>query len=346
MPSIQTLTYDMNGKKYFSKVDIRDAFNQLELDEASKVLTTFVTPWGLYRYLRLNMGLCIASELFQEVLQAKLADLSNIKVAIDDILVFAETEQEHDLALDSLLTRLTELNLTCKLDKCLFKQPEMEFFGMHISADGIKPREAKVEDFRSALQPKEPKTLRSFLGLATYFSNRIPNLATTAECLRDLLRKGATYDWTETHSTAFESIKENLITKCLAHFDPQRKSQLWVDAGPTGTAAYIIQLDHNNVPYLVSCASRSFSKSESNYSQVEKEAFAALWGCEHYHIYLYGNEFDLYTDNRAVSIILDTDSESRRKTPVRLQLWRSRLTQYDFKTKLIKSEENIADYLS
>ena len=132
----------------------------------------------------------------------------------------------------------------------------------------------------------------------------------------------------------------------MAHFDPQRKSQLWVDAGPTGTAAYIIQLDHNNVPYLVSCASRSFSKSESNYSQVEKEAFAALWGCEHYHIYLYGNEFDLYTDNRAVSIILDTDSESRRKTPVRLQLWRSRLTQYDFKTKLIKSEENIADYLS
>ncbi len=48
MPSIQTLTYDLNGKKYFTKVDIRDAFNQLELDEASKVLTTFVTPSGGY----------------------------------------------------------------------------------------------------------------------------------------------------------------------------------------------------------------------------------------------------------------------------------------------------------
>ena len=125
-----------------------------------------------------------------------------------------------------------------------------------------------------------------------------------------------------------------------------RKTQLWVDAGPWGTAAYIIQLDENGIGYLVSCASRSFSKSERNYSQVEKEAFAAMWGCEHYHIYLYGGKFDLVTDNRAVSIIFDTSSESRARTPIRLQLWRSRLTQYDFKTKLVKSEENISDYLS
>ena len=105
-------------------------------------------------------------------------------------------------------------------------------------------------------------------------------------------------------------------------------------------------MDENGIGYLVSCASRSFSKSERNYSQVEKEAFAAMWGCEHYHIYLYGGKFDLVTDNRAVSIIFDTSSESRARTPIRLQLWRSRLTQYDFKTKLVKSEDNISDYLS
>ena len=79
MPSVQALSYDLNGNKWFSKVDIRDAFNQIELDEESKILTTFVTPWGLYRYLRLNMGLCVASEIFQEILSSKLADLKNIK---------------------------------------------------------------------------------------------------------------------------------------------------------------------------------------------------------------------------------------------------------------------------
>ena len=87
------------------------------------------------------MGLCIASELFQQVLSAKLADLKNIKVAIDDILVFAKTEQEHDQALHALMTRLTELGVTCKLEKCLFKKHEIEFFDMIIS--GIKRYKTK-----------------------------------------------------------------------------------------------------------------------------------------------------------------------------------------------------------
>jgi len=186
------------------------------------------------------MGLCIASELFQEILQAKLADLKCIKVAIDDILVYAETEAEHDAALDALLTRLMELNLTCKLEKCEFKKSEIEFFGMHISADGIKPKDTKINDFRNASVPTEPKTLRSFLGLATYFSSRLPKLATTSECLRDLLRKGATYDWTEVHEKAFQEIKTSIIDKCLAHFDPKRKTQLWVDDGPWGCLHYSI----------------------------------------------------------------------------------------------------------
>ena len=89
-----------------------------------------------------------------------------------------------------------------------------------------------------------------------------------------------------------------------------------------------------------------FTKSERNYSQVEKEAFACMWACEHYHIYLFGSMFTLVTDNRAVSIILDKNCDSRRRTPIRLQLWRSRFNQYNFDVRLTKSDTNIADYLS
>jgi hypothetical protein len=90
--------------------DIKDAFLTIELDDESKDLTIFSTPWGLYRYKRLNMGLCVASELFQETLTQKLAGLRNIKVAMDDILVFGKTKLEHDEALEALLKRLVELN--------------------------------------------------------------------------------------------------------------------------------------------------------------------------------------------------------------------------------------------
>jgi hypothetical protein len=128
MPSISTLKYDLNGMKYFSKVDIRDAFLTIELDDQSKNLTIFSTPWGLYRYKRLNMGLCVASELFQETLTSKLAGLTNVKVAMDDILVFGHTQAEHEEALEALLKRLVELNLTVGEAKCEFSKTEITFY--------------------------------------------------------------------------------------------------------------------------------------------------------------------------------------------------------------------------
>lgn len=139
MPSVCTLKYDLNGAKHFSKVDIRDAFLTVELDEGSKDLTIFSTPWGLYRYKRLNMGLCVASELFQEKMTRNLQGLVNVKVAMDDILVFGKTQEEHDAALHALMKRLVDLNLTVGVDKCEFNKEEIVFYGMVISKHGIKP---------------------------------------------------------------------------------------------------------------------------------------------------------------------------------------------------------------
>lgn len=125
-------------------------------------------------------------------------------------------------------------------------------------------------------------------------------------------------------------------------------TELWVDAGPQGVSAFIVQTDKNNknIRHLVSCASRTFTKSECNYSQVEKESFACVWAILHFHIYLFGSKFTLVTDNRAASIIFDKQLDSNRKTPLRIQVWRSKLTQYNFDTKLIEGVNNIADYLS
>ena len=175
MPSISTLKYDLNGCKFFSKVDIQDAFLTIELDEQSQNLTIFSTPWGLYRYKRLNMGLCVASELFQDTFSKKLVNLRNIKLAMDDILVFGRTQLEHDEALEVLLKRLIELNLTVGEAKCEFSKEEITFYGMVISKEGIKPKVQKLRDFISASEPKTLKEVKSFLCLAQYFHERIPN---------------------------------------------------------------------------------------------------------------------------------------------------------------------------
>jgi len=351
MPSVHRLASSLNGKKFYSVCDIKDAFSTVELTPECRIHTTFATPWGkLYRYCRLTMGLNISSEAFQDVMTSKTRDLKHIRVAIDDILVATETEEEHDLALNALLTRLVELNLTLNIDKCKFKASEVNFFGMVLSKEGIKPNEGKVQDFLDATNPTNKRECVSFLCLAQYFAKRIPKLAELSIPLKEICRTHAVFNWLPIHSQAIRDIKEALIRECLCHFDESGKldTELWVDAGPTGVAGFLVQVNpETNERFLVSCMSNSFNPIEKRYAQVEKEGLSALKACEHFYLHLVGQDFKLYTDNKAIALIMDPEAIQTKKTPIRLNHWRSRLTQFSrMCPQFVEGERNIADYLS
>jgi hypothetical protein len=162
MPSIRDLTYALTGMKKFSKVDIKDAFNQCSLELKCRPLTAFSTQWGTYQYCRLNMGLAIASELFQQTLTEMLKNIPNQKLATDDIIVYGRTAEECQLYTDRVLVTLNELGVTLSTDKCEFIKDEITFYGHKISADGIKPLEAKMKDFMEMGEPRTAKELHSF----------------------------------------------------------------------------------------------------------------------------------------------------------------------------------------
>lgn len=320
------------------------------LDEKSRDLTAFSNPWGkIYRYKRLNMGLCIASELYQEKMSGLLNDLNNVKVAIDDILVMGRTKKEHDECLDSLLKRLVKLNLTLS-SKSEFYKEEVSFFGMVISGSGIQPNRKKMKDLIEANAPKNKAELESFLGLATYFHERIIKFAEISEPLRKLKSSSQQWSWLPEHQQAFDALKKAMYTKCLGHFKLSDPTELWVDASGKGVAAFLVQSDKNNRNdrRIISYASKSFSKAEQNYSQVEREGYACVWAVEHFHFYLFGQPFDLMTDNKSMMYIFENDCKLKqcsKRITVRLQCWRSRLTQYPrMKCKHIKGKTNIADF--
>ena len=146
MPSIRDLTYELNGMTVFSKVDIRDAFNQILLSEKSKILTAFSTQWGTYWYSRLNMGLAIASELFQQIMTEKLKHIPNQRLATDDIIIYGRNMSETTHYLKMVLDQLNNMGVTLN-KKCEFLKPEITFYGHRISADGIVPLEHKMQDF-------------------------------------------------------------------------------------------------------------------------------------------------------------------------------------------------------
>ena len=112
-------------------------------------------------------------------------------------------------------------------------------------------------------------------------------------------------------------------------------------------AAYVIQSDTNGRNRtLITCGSHAFSDAEKNYSQVEKEGYACVWACEHFHIYIYGQQFKLYTDNKSMVFILSANADAKKRTPLRLVHWKARLVRYNFKAIHISGDSNIADYLS
>ena len=152
-PTTEDLIEKLNGAAYFSKLDLSSSYHQLELDEESRDLTTFVTHEGLKRYKRLNFGTSSAAEIFQNVIQTTFQDIKGC-VNSDDLLVFAKTQREHDLTLESVLKRADEKNLRFNGEKCEFDKPSITFYGHVFSKNGVSLCPQMIDAIKS-LTPQQ-----------------------------------------------------------------------------------------------------------------------------------------------------------------------------------------------
>ena len=345
IPTVEDVSFELNGAKYFSKLDLSQAYHQLELDEASRYITTFSTHVGLFRYKRLNYGTNAAAEIFQYTLQTQLQGLCGVKNIADDILVYGKTRDEHDSNLEKCLQRLSTKGLRLNQSKCTFLSNTLSFFGQIFSANGTKPDPQRVSDLQNAPIPTNVHDVRSLLGMANYSSKYIANFATVTSPLRDLTKKNTKFEWTQDHQKAFDDLTAALSSaKCMAYFDTQKETYVTLDASPVGVSAILSQKStEQNDEKVVAYAGRALTDVEKRYSQTEKEALAIIWGVEHFHLYLYGNDFTLITDHKPLEVIYG----SRKSKPsARLERWVLRLQPYSFNVVYKPGANNPADYLS
>eukprot|EP00795_Rhopilema_esculentum_P002482 gene2482-18144_t len=118
IPTVDDVSCALNGAKFFSKLDLSQAYHQLELSEESRNITTFSTQVGLFRYKRLNYDTNASAEIFQYTLQKALQGLNGVQNIADDIVVYGATREEHDANLDKCLERLKNKGLTLNKSKC------------------------------------------------------------------------------------------------------------------------------------------------------------------------------------------------------------------------------------
>ncbi len=222
IPTVSDISFALNGAKFFSKLDLSQAYHELELHEQSRYVTTFSTHVGLYRYKRLNYGTNVAAEIFQYTLQTALQGIEGVKNIADDI-VFGSTRAEHDANLDKCLQRFAIKSLRLNQSKCDFLSSTLSFFGQVFSEDGTRPDPQRVVDLLNAPQLSNAHDVRSLLGMANYSSKYIRDFATLTAPLRELTKKDVRFEWTQKHQAAFEKLK--IGTQCV-HVASQKKHQL------------------------------------------------------------------------------------------------------------------------
>ena len=155
VPTVEDLIVDLNGATVFSKIDLNQGYHQLELAEDSRSITTFATHIGLFRYKRLSFGINSAAEIFQKSIEEVLQGIDGVRNISDDIIVFGKSQADHDAALQAVLQKMRENNLTANPAKCLFNQSSIDFFGHRFSADGISADDKKVASLINASSPQK-----------------------------------------------------------------------------------------------------------------------------------------------------------------------------------------------
>lgn len=344
-PTIDDVIAKLSGAKYFSKLDMNSAFHQLELEPASRYITAFQTEDRVKRFKRLLFGLNSAPEELQHVLRSILADIPGATNIADDILVYGKTQEEHDIALEKTLEALAKKGATLNLRKCVFNKRNLEYFGYVFSDEGMRPSESKVRALKELSRPENACAVRSFLGFTNYLKRFVPDYSTLTHPLRQLIKKDVPFEWTDECENSFTSIVNSLSDKSnLAYFDEKKETFVYCDASPVGLSAILLQrTPGKNDLQVINYSSRALTDTESRYSQIERECLGIVYACERNRLYLFGRQFTLFNDHKALINILNNN---KSKLPLRIERMLLRLQGYEFEAKHVNSEQNISDYAS
>ena len=303
LPRIDECLDTMTGSAWFSTIDLRSGYFQVELAEEDAHKTAFITRRGLFEFQVMPQGMCNSAATFHRLMNLILAGLSYeaCLVYIDDIVIYLNTRDVHLERLEVVLERLDRAGLKIRPDKCKLIQTEVLLLGHVISAEGIKTSPEKTDVVATWPVPRTVKETRSFLGLCSYYRRFVQDFAKTAKPLHALTGKYARFQWTEECQKAFEELKQKTITAPVIAF-PRDEDTFILDCDASneaiGAVLSQIQDGHERV---IAYASRLYSKAEANYCVTRKELLAVVHFCKYFRQYLLGRDFIIRTDHSALS---------------------------------------------
>ena len=345
LPNIRQMLERIGAKKpkVFAVLDLTQGYYQMAISVESRALTAFRTSKGLYQWKRLPMGLKGAPAYFQHAMQSTVLGglLQNIcEVYLDDIIVYAQSEEELLQNLRQVFVRLEQYNITLNPAKVKVGLTSVEYVGHKIDSEGLSFSEAKREDVWTTPLPKTRRELKSFLGLCVQFKDHVRNYSSLVAPLHALLpnysKKEANkpVSWTEETRKTF-SDTQKAVNECPKIFfvDPNAPVVLHTDASNYGIGGYLFQIiDGVETPIMF--LSKGLNKTERKWSVYEKEGYAIFYSFMKMEHLLRDSKFLLRTDHQNLTFI-NTDMRDKVKR------WKLAIQHFDFDVEHIKGELNI-----
>ena len=350
-PSIIEEIQSIGKAKYFTQFDAKKGYHQIEMTEKSKDLTTFMTPFGRYRYERAPFGINSIPEHFNRRMADALEGLENYVRIVDDCLVYGETVEEHDRAVRNFLQRCREQNIHLNEKKFEYCKEEAQFGGMTITPEGFSVQPKVIEAIQKFAAPTSMTEMKRFQGLVNQLSPFDSKLAQKFDSLRHLLKKSNTpFEMSEDDIHNFENVKKQLISpRSLAYFTPGRPIHVYTDAACTSGFGFVVkQLQRDNKTWKpIMFGSRALTDAERNYAPIEAEMTALAWALKKARMYLqHGPAFKVFTDHKPLISLVN---KKRYNEILNNRLLNALLScqGFTFEAEYIKGSDNeIADCLS
>ena len=328
LPRIDVCMDALGGAKYFSTLDMRSGYWQVELDEESAGKTAFVTRSGVYKFNVLPFGLSNAPAIFQRLMDMVLSGLTWIYCLafLDDVIVMASTFEQHVERLTAVLDRLKEANLKLNPGKCHLFQEEVKFLGSIVSRHGVSPDPEKVRTVAEWPTPTVLRDVRAFVALAGYYRRHVKKFAEIARPLYDLMKDGVKFHWGAEQQEAFKKLKDCLISAPVMAM-PADEGQYTLDTDASDYAVgAVLQQNQEGKEVVIAYASKTFAPAEVRYCTTRKELFAIVFGLKQFRHFLLGREIIIRTDHAALTSLM------KAPEPVGQQArWNDLIAEYNFK---------------
>ena len=345
LPRIDDIIDAIGKSKFLTQLDMLKGYHQIPLTKRARLISAFITPFGLFEYTRLPFGLCNTPATFQRVVNELIQDLEGVYAYLDDIVIASDNWEEHLHRLRGLLARLKTCGLTINLAKSSFCQAQVKYLGHVIGSGKILPKAENIEAIVTYPTPKDKKSLLRFLGMTSYYRKFCKNYSTIACHVTELTSTKRKFKWNDTCQLAFEQLKNILCSKpILSMPDLSKPFSIQVDACDTGIGAVLLQEDPETKEFHpVSYYSYKLKPHQRSYATVEKELLGIIMSLQKYEVYFSTHlPVNIYTDHNPLIFL-----SRARLSNQRILRWSLYLQNFNIVIHYLKGADNTtADALS